>query len=134
VGHSRRGVGGPGGWWILDEPELHFGNDVLVPDVAGWRRERMPSLPSTAYFSLPPDWICEVISHSSEKLDRLRKMPIYAKAGIEHAWLIHPIARTLEVLGLELGKWRLLQSRAKDAAVQAPPFEAVTITLSDLWA
>ncbi len=95
-GSSGSGAATPGGWWILIEPELHFGDDVLVPDVAGWRRARMPAVPDTAYFTTPPDWVCEVISPSSGRLDRVKKMPVYARAGVAHLWLVDPIARTLE--------------------------------------
>src|SRR5688572_5797091 len=96
------GEGGPGGWSILDEPELHLGleQDVLVPDLAGWRLERMPKLPETAYFELPPDWVCEVLSPSTEADDRVDKMPIYAREGVRHVWLIDPILQTLEVFVL----------------------------------
>ena len=84
------GEGGPGGWRILDEPELHLGEEILVPDLAGWRRERMPELPDTAYFTLAPDWACEVLSASTRKLDLVRKRPIYAREGIPHLWLVDP--------------------------------------------
>ncbi len=85
------GVGGPGGWWILDEPELHFGEQVVVPDLAGWRRERLPAMPDEAFFSLAPDWVCEVLSPSTERIDRGRKLRIYAEAGVAHAWLVNPV-------------------------------------------
>src|ERR1044071_1014262 len=85
----RRGRGGPGGWFILHEPELHFDADVLVPDLAGWRCERMPVLTTDEpYFTLVPDWICEILSPSPAKLDRADKLPIYARAQIRHAWLV----------------------------------------------
>src|SRR5512134_136654 len=77
---------GPGGWWILDEPELHFGEDVVVPDLGGWRRERMPAIPDAAFCSLPPDWVCEVISPSTARVDRGIKLRTYAEAGVAHAW------------------------------------------------
>src|SRR5437016_825432 len=85
-GPFDRGRGGPGGWIILDEPELHLGEEVVVPDLAGWRRERMPTLDEAAYFTLAPDWICEALSKSTEADDRADKLPIYAAAGVEHAW------------------------------------------------
>lgn len=83
-GPFDQGRGGPGGWWILDEPETHFGDDVLVPDVAGWRRARLPSLPDAAFLSLPPNWVCEIVSPSTEQTDRLRKMRIYARESIPY--------------------------------------------------
>jgi Uma2 family endonuclease len=95
------GRGGPGGWWILDEPELHLREDVLVPDLAGWRRSRMASLPETAYFPFAPDWACEVLSPTTTRLDRSKKLRVSARERVGHAWLIDPAARTLEILRLE---------------------------------
>src|SRR5262245_24033159 len=94
---------GPGGWWILDEPELHLGTDVAVPDLAGWRRERMPKLPETAWFSLAPDWVCEMISRSTERYDRGEKRDIYAAHGVRHLWHLDPTARLLETFELTDG-------------------------------
>ena len=133
---NRRGggTGGPGGWWILDEPELHLHGDVVVPDVAGWRRERMPSLPSTVAFELPPDWVCEVVSPSTTRIDRKRKMPIYAREQVAHLWLVDPLARTLEVLRLEGGRWSVLAVHAGDERVRAEPFDAIELELSSWWA
>jgi Uma2 family endonuclease len=140
-GPFDRGRGGPGGWWILDEPELHFpnlavkaGEDVLVPDLAGWRRERMPELPDTAFFSLAPDWICEVLSKSTEEIDREEKMPIYAREGVRYAWLIDPIARTLEAYVLEGRRWEAGGVWRDDARVRVAPFEALDLELAVLWA
>ena len=99
------GAGVPGGWWILDEPELHFHRDVLVPDLAGWRRERMPTVPNVAAFELAPDWACEVISPSTGEIDRGRKMWVYARERVGHLWIVDPILRTLEVYRLEKGRW-----------------------------
>ncbi len=129
-----KGRGGPGGWWILDEPELHLGKNVLVPDLAGWRRERMPNLPETAWFELPPDWICEVLSPSTAHLDRAQKMPIYAQQGIPYLWFIDPDIRTLEAYALREGKWTLLVVLDDDKPVSVPPFDATEFPLSALWA
>jgi Uma2 family endonuclease len=93
----------PGGWWILDEPELHLADDVLVPDLAGWRREHLPTLRPVAFMTQAPDWACEVISPSTGALDRSRKMRIYAREGVAHLWLVDPTPRTLEVYRLEAG-------------------------------
>ena len=106
---------------------------MLVPDIAGWRRERMPSLPEAAFFALVPDWICEVLSPSTDKIDRNRKLPIYAAVGVKHAWLVDPLARTLEVMRLEQGKWKLLAKHGGDAIVRAEPFEVAEIDLLPLW-
>jgi Uma2 family endonuclease len=133
-GPFDRGRGGPGGWWILDEPELHLGTQVLVPDIAGWRRERLPRLPETAWFELAPDWICEVLSPGTARFDRVEKLPAYAEAGVAHAWLIDPGLRTLEAFVLHEGRWLLLGTRAEDDPVSLPPFDAVTFELGSLWA
>lgn len=130
------GPGGPGGWWILDEPELHLHGDVLVPDLAGWRRERMTSAPSTAAFELPPDWVCEIISPSSVRHDRMRKLPIYAREQVAWTWLVDPVARTLEVYQLDAaGRWVLLQVFGEDSEplVRVPPFEAIELDLARWW-
>ena len=128
------GHGGPGGWRILDEPELHLGTQVLVPDIAGWRRERLPRLPETAWLELAPDWICEVLSPGTARFDRVEKLPAYAEAGVAHAWLIDPGLRTLEAFVLHEGRWLLLGTRAEDDPVSLPPFDAVTFELGSLWA
>jgi Uma2 family endonuclease len=134
-GRFNRGSDGPGGWWILDEPELHMSSgDVLVPDLAGWRVERLPELPETAYFEPMPDWVCEVLSPSTEADDRADKMPIYAGAGVAHAWLVDPIVRTLEVYRREGERWLLLATHKGEALVRAEPFDAVPLELGALWA
>lgn len=133
MGPFQFGRGGPGGWLFLDEPELHLGEHVVVPDIAGWRRERMPRLPTTAYIETPPDWVCEVLSPSTRMIDRTDKLAIYASFDVGHAWYVDPDARTLEVLTLTGGKW-LIAAAFKDAdTVQAPPFEAHSFALDVLW-
>ena len=127
------GRGGPGGWWILDEPELHLGTNVLVPDLAGWRRERMPTLPETAWFEVAPDWVCEVLSPSTARLDRVEKLPLYAAHGVRHVWLIDPDLRTLEVFENRDAHWLLLATYEGNTEVAAPPFDAVPLTLGGLW-
>jgi len=127
------GQGGPGGWWILDEPELHLANAVVVPDVAGWRRQRMPTLPDAAFFTTAPDWICEVLSPSTAHLDRHRKLGVYARAGVAHAWLVDPTARTLEVLRRDDDQWITDAVHSGDDTVQAPPFDAVALPITRWW-
>ncbi len=127
------GENGPGGWLILHEPELHFGNDVLVPDLAAWRRERLPSVPNDPYLTLAPDWICEVLSPSTEAIDRGRKLRIYAREGVTHAWLVDPLRQTLEVLALESGSFEPLDGYHGDDRICARPFEAVELELAALW-
>lgn len=127
------GRGGPGGWWILDEPEVHFGHNVLVPDLGGWCRARMPEFPQNHVFEVVPDWVCEVISPSSGRLDRLKKMPIYAREGVPHAWIIDPLLQTLEAYALESNGWHLLATNGENEVVRIAPFEAVEIELALLW-
>ena len=128
-----RGRGGPGGWWIAFEPELHLGRHVLVPDLAGWRRERMPTFPTAPYFTLAPDWVCEVLSPSSLRLDRIRKLPIYLEHEVRWAWLVDPIARTLEVFERNENRWTLVGVHGENETVRAVPFEAVEIELEGWW-
>lgn len=130
----KRGRGGPGGWIILDEPELHLGADVLVPDLGGWRRARMPAIKDVPYFELAPDWVCEVLSDSTRKVDRTQKLPIYAREGVRHVWLVDPIARTLEVLRLEGHNFLIVASQADSVRVRAEPFDAIELDLGVLWA
>jgi len=122
-----------GGWVILYEPELHFGSDVLVPDLAGWRRARLPNVPPDAYLTLAPDWICEVLSTSTEKLDRGKKLRIYAREGVAHAWLVDPLAHTLEIMSLDAGGWKQLGRYEGEAKVRAAPFDAIELELGTLW-
>ncbi len=126
--------GGPGGWWILDEPELKLGEHVLVPDLAGWRRERLPALPKENWFSVPPDWVCEVLSPATVRLDRIKKAPVYASFGIPHLWLVDPLARSLEVLKLTGSHWALLAAHSEDERVRCEPFQEIEIDLALLWA
>ena len=141
-GPFHLGDRGPGGWWSLDQPELRFPDstqsgefDTLVPDLAGWRRERMPVLPTTAYFPLAPDWVCEVISTSSEAHGREVKMPLYAREGVPHAWLLDPIKRLLEVYTLDANKrWSDPVVYRDIEVVRAVPFDAIELDLSALWA
>ena len=129
----QKGRGGPGGWWIIDEPELHLGEDILVPDVAGWRRERMPDFPDTAFVTLAPDWVCEVLSRSTRDLDRHGKRPVYAREGVRHLWFIDPEARDLEAFELRDGEWVLIATARNDDPVSIPPFEAISFPLDALW-
>ncbi len=129
----NRGRGGPGGWTILIEPELHLGADILVPDLAGWRLERQPHLPDEAYFSLPPDWLCEVLSLSTGRLDRLKKLPVYAREGVSSVWLVDPLQQTLEVLQLECGHWVVAGTHGGQHSARIPPFDAIAIELRWLW-
>ncbi len=133
VGPFDKGRGGPGGWWILDGPELHLGADIIVPDLAGWRRERLPDLPQTAWFELAPDWACEVLSPATALDDRVIKMPLYAAHGVEHVWLIDPDLKVLEVVQRQASQWLLIATLKENDAVSLPPFQAVEFSLAALW-
>ena len=129
----QKGRGGPGGWWIIDEPELHLAEDIVVPDLAGWRRERMPEFPETAFVTLAPDWVCEVLSPSTRDLDRHGKRQVYGREGVGHLWFIDPAARDLEAFELRDGEWVLVATARNDDPVSIPPFEAITFPLDALW-
>ena len=132
VGPFGKGRGGPGGWWIIDEPEIHLDEDIVVPDLAGWRRERMPDYPGTAYVTLAPDWVCEVLSESTRRHDLHEKRPIYAREGVPYLWLVDPADRTLEAFELHDGRWLLIASAKDDDPVSIRPFDAITFGLGDL--
>ncbi len=125
----------PGGWWILVEPEVHFGDDVLVPDMAAWRRDRMALLPNAAFITQAPDWVCEVISPSTGRLDRARKMRIYAREGVAHLWFVEPLARALEVYRLDEAerRWVVVENFGGDDVVRAVPFDAIQLELARWW-
>lgn len=130
-----RGYGGPGGWWIIDEPEIHFVRDteILVPDLAGWRRERMPNLPGDQRFEVVPDWVCEILSAATASKDREIKMPLYAKYGVAHAWLVDPGERALEAYELAGGEWVAIGTWSGEQTVEAAPFEQAVFPVADLW-
>ena len=128
------GEGGPGGWVFLDEPEVHLSGHILVPDLAGWRRERMPEMPAVPFVELAPDWVCEVLSPSTEAEDRADKMPLYAAAGVRNLWLVDPVAQTLEAFALQAGAWRVLGTWRTKPQVRVAPFDAVELDLGVLWA
>ncbi len=134
-GPLQRGRGGPGGWWILDEPEVHFVRDVevCVPDIAGWRKERLPRIPDGHRFEVVPDWICEVLSPGTAQTDRVEKMPVYAHYGVAYLWLVDPLQRTLEAFALRDGLWTVIGLFRESNTAQVAPFEAVALNLADLW-
>lgn len=135
-GPFQRGRGGPGGWWILFEPEIQLvPREPIVPDLAGWRVQRMPELPDGAHFALRPDWVCEVLSPSTARLDRDEKLPLYAEHRVPHVWLVDPVSRILEVhtLDEDEARWSEVRIYQGDEVVRAPPFDAVALELSALW-
>lgn len=129
----RLGRGGPGGWIIIDEPEIAFGENILVPDLAGWKKERFPVEEEHNWISVVPDWVCEIVSPSSAGIDRVTKMGIYARHRVPHYWIIDPIGKTLEVLENNNMQWSIIGSYAGDDKVQADPFPAIVIDLGSLW-
>jgi Uma2 family endonuclease len=125
--------GGPGGWIILVEPEIGLGEHTLVPDLGGWREERYPQEEPHNWISVPPNWICEVISPSTRRIDKMEKMPIYAQYGVPFCWLVDPVDKTLDVFRLKTGEWVVAGLYVGDARVRAEPFSDIEINLSDLW-
>ena len=134
-GPYHRGRDGPGGWWILIEPEIHFVRDteVLVPDLAGWRRERMPRLPNDQRIEVVPDWVCEILSPSTARKDRMTKMPVYARYGVAYLWLVDPLARTLEAFALREGRWTVVGLFQEQDIVSVEPFQDIALELGALW-
>lgn len=133
TGPFRLGRGGPGGWIFMVEPELRLGPHVLVPDIAGWRVERLTPFPETAFIETPPDWLAEVLSPSTQAIDRTDKLAVYAEYGVGHCWYVDPIARTLEVFALTGSKWLIANTFKDGDPVTAPPFEVHTFPLDVLW-
>lgn len=133
-GPFDRGRGGPGGWILVDEPEVHLGEDIIVPDLGGWRRTRLPRIPNAPFFELAPDWACEILSPSTAKIDRSDKLMIYARERVGHVWFIDPSTRLLEVLRLQGTRYEILATHKDDESVRAEPFDAVSLELAGLWA
>ena len=129
----HRGRGGPGGWIFITEPEIQLGEHTLVPDLAGWKNERFPREEEQNAISVPPDWICEILSPGTVRNDRVRKMPKYAKFEVQYIWLIEPIAKTLEAFRLEAGRWVLLGFYTENDKVRSEPFHELEFNLGDLW-
>jgi Uma2 family endonuclease len=151
VGHARvasnlgadisdafgRGRSGPGGWVVVVEPELHLGDepDIVVPDIAAWRKDRFPDIgPDAAFVTVAPDWLAEVLSPSTARVDRALKLPLYARQGVSWVWLLDPAIEVLEVYRLEDHEWRLQGTFAGNAPIQAQPFDAVELDSDWLWA
>jgi Uma2 family endonuclease len=132
-GPFQKGRGGPGGWLFMSEPELHLADNVIVPDLCAWRRERLPSLPATAFVNVAPDWVCEILSPSTVKIDRGAKRQVYADAGVGHLWLLDPDQRQLEVFALTAGHWLLLATIESGQDVSCAPFDAISFPLNDLF-
>ena len=133
IGAAFDGVEGPGGWLQLNKPEIHLRDDAIVPDIAAWRCERLPQkIPD--YFDFAPDWLCEVLAPNTEALDRTKKLPVYAREGVGHVWLVNPAIQTLEVLRLESQRWSLVAAYEGKRCVRAEPFADFELELAWLWA
>jgi Uma2 family endonuclease len=132
AGPFRFGNGGPGGWVFRIEPRIRFADEIRVPDVAGWSAERF-SAPREGPLTLSPDWVCEVLSARTAATDRSDKMPLYARHGVKHLWLIDPLAQSLEVYRLHEGSWLFVNAYAADARIRAEPFDAIEIDLVQVW-
>lgn len=128
-----RGTGGPGGWLFLAEPELHLGDDVVVPDLAGWRRDRLPNLPDEAFLTLAPHWVCEIVSPSTQRIDRGAKMDTYLREGVDHVWLLDPIERFVEIFRRSNGAWIRAGSWTSSAAARLEPFDAIELDLDAIF-
>ena len=130
----------PGGWVLLLEPEIHLGPkpDKVVPDVAGWRRERLPPFvfddDAPGAITIAPDWVCEVLSDRTERIDRGKKMRIYRREGVRHVWLLSTTLETLEVYRLDAGNWTLAETFEGNGVVRAEPFDALGLSLGRFWA
>ncbi len=129
----RRKIGGPGGWILLVEPEVHLQADILVPDLAGWRKERLPKVPVEASLKLSPDWVCEILSPRTASLDRGDKLKVYAREQVGDIWLVDPSAQTLEMLLLDGASYRLAQVFSGNQSARIPPFDAIELELAVLW-
>jgi Uma2 family endonuclease len=132
-GPFRRRKGGPGGWIIVCEPEIHLAPDIVVPDLAGWRKDRMAELPRVSFVTIAPDWVCDVLSPSTASFDRGDKLKVYAREKVAHVWVVDPLARSLEVLVLDGPTYRVHDVFANDALIRAQPFDAIEFDLGTLW-
>lgn len=133
VGPFQRGKDGPGGWMFMTEPELHLGNHVIVPDLAGWKSERLSPFPTTSWIDTVPDWVCEILSDSTERYDRNDKRKIYATAGVKFVWLLDPRVKVLECFTLVAGNWLLTHTFDDTSKVSAPPFDSISFDLAPLF-
>lgn len=133
MGPFHKGKGGPGGWVIMMEPEIHLADHILVPDIGGWKRDKIPAITNETFFSISPDWVCEVLSPSTAGFDRVKKMPIYLEQNVKHIWLIDPILKTLEVFENNKTSWILVKTFMNDDKVRCVPFLEIEIDLSVLW-
>ena len=129
----QRGDGCSPDWWFLIEPELHLGAEILVPDIAGWRKVNMPRVPNVVWFDIAPDWVCEVVSVKTARLDRIRKLPAYARQGVPHAWIVDPVAQSVEVYRRQDEHMLQFSTHEGPELIRAEPFTPCELDLNDLW-
>jgi Uma2 family endonuclease len=128
------GHGGPGGWWIVTGPGIELPNTPEIsPDVAGWRRERMPELPGDEPIRLVPDWVCEILSRTTRRHDQLIKMPYYAEVGVPYSWIVDLEARVLTAQRLESRHWVTIGTYSDETEARIAPFDAVPLNVADWW-
>ncbi len=132
-GPFHRGKGGPGGWIFLAEPQLRLGSHIAVPDIAGWRSERLVPFPKNASVDIAPDWICEILSDSTERYDRSEKRRIYGEQGVQYLWLLDPRSRVLECFTLVSKHWMLTHTFNISSPVSAPPFSEISFDLEPIF-
>jgi Uma2 family endonuclease len=134
LGPFDHGFGGPGGWWIVTEPGIELPNTPEIsPDVAGWRRERMPEMPVDEPIRLVPDWVCEILSPTTRRHDMLHKQPYYAKIGVPIMWLVDIEARVLTVHRLESSHWVTIGTYSDEIEARIAPFDAVPLNVTRWW-
>ena len=134
LGPFDHGRGGPGGWWIITEPGIELPNTPEIsPDVAGWRRERMPEMPIDEPIRVVPDWVCEILSPTTRRHDLLRKLPYYARVAVPFLWLVDIEARVLTAHRLDGSDWRIIGTYSDETEVRIPPFDAVPLNVTDWW-
>lgn len=132
--HDDDGFGGPGGWWIFQEVDIQLGtHDVVRPDLAGWRRHRLPDPGNVRPIEVPPDWVCEVLSPSTAARDRVTKSQLYNAHGVGHYWIVDVESRTIEAFELNAGRWLLSGTFGENDAARIPPFEEVELQVGRLF-
>lgn len=132
--HRQDGDEPPGGWWILPEVDIAFGlHDVLRPDVAGWRRARVPVRPSSYPVDVSPDWVCEVLSPSTAHRDLGVKREIYHRHEVAHYWVVDVEKQILLVYRREPAGYTLVLSAGPGERVRAEPFDACSLDMDELF-
>jgi Uma2 family endonuclease len=128
------GGGGPGGWWLMTEVEVELeAHEVFLPDIAGWRRERAPARPRGRAVRLRPDWVCEIRSASTARVDSVAKLRVYHRCGVPHYWICDPDTETLLVYRWSEAGYVAVLSAQRGERVRAEPFDAIEIAVGVLF-